>query len=166
MKRIIERHLPLNVKYTVTDKKYIPLLDGYGQTCDNCGQLIANIATVKSCNGVYNIGFDCMETMLLNNQLLEGFTLADLAETKAQINKAISAGKKLKETISQNKGLNITGLTFERKTYESDYYPFHYDVNGAKTRSNDYMKIKGANFPFILQTLQNIFPKLTFKIES
>ena len=71
MKAIIERNLPLDVKYILTDKKYIPLADGYGCTCDNCGKLIANIATVKNTNGnSFNIGFDCLETILINNSLL------------------------------------------------------------------------------------------------
>ena len=82
MKQIIQRHLPLDVTYEVIDKKYIPILEGGGCTCDNCGKLIANIATVRSTNGTYNIGLDCLETFLLNNNLLRGFNSDDLAKTK------------------------------------------------------------------------------------
>ena len=158
-KQIIKRKLPLDVKYTCIDKKYISLVDGYGCTCDNCGKLIANIATVKSLNGTYSIGFDCLETFLLNNNLLEGFNVEQYESVKKWISQTIRISKTLKETITRNS--NITGLGFERPTFTSDYYPFYWLTNNeTKSRNNDYIKVRGMDFDFMLDTLRNIFPKL------
>lgn len=167
IKQIIKRNLPLNVKYTCIDKKYIPLVDGCGCTCDNCGRLIANIATVKSVNGTFNIGFDCLETFLLNNNLLDGFDVAEYENVKKWISQTIRVAKKLKETISNNPNINITGLAFEPVKYTSDYYPFYWLKNNEVTsRDNDYIKAKGIDFNFMLDTLKNIFPKLNIVVNQ
>lgn len=161
MKAIIKRNLPLDVKYVCIDKKYIPLLDGGGCVCDNCGKLIANIATIKSVNGCYNIGFDCLETFLLNNSLLDGFDSKEYEQTKKLIGQTVRQAKKLKETIESNKHINITGLLFEVPKYKTDYYPFYWLKNNEqKSKDNSYIKIKDNNFEFMLETLKNIFPKL------
>ncbi len=159
MKNIIKRNLPLNVKYTVLEQKYIPLFDGGGCTCDNCGKLIANIATVKSKNGVFNIGFDCMETFLLNNSLLDGFDLERYEKIKKAIPKITRFSKQLKETISKNRHLNITGLLFEESDF--DWFPFYYLKNNeTKSRDNDCVKLKEVPFEFFIETIKNIFPEL------
>lgn len=159
MKQITQRKLPLDVRYIVTDKKYIPILEGGGCTCDNCGTLIANIATVKSTNGSYNIGFDCLETFLLNNSLLDGFSIDDYNKVKSMIPKAIRFSKKIKETIESNKSSNITGILFDKPF--GDYFTFYWLTNGMKeSRDNDYIKIKDIDFDFLINTLKNIFPKL------
>lgn len=166
-KQIIARNLPLNVKYVCIDKKYIPLLDGHGCTCDNCGKLIANIATVKSENGTYNIGFDCLETFLLNNDLLDGFDAAEYEKVKRWISQVIRIAKKIRETISNNPRSNITGLAFEPVKYTTDYYPFYWLKNNeAKSRDNDYIKVKNMNFDFMITTLKNIFPKLNIAVNN
>jgi hypothetical protein len=161
-KQIITRNLPLTIKYTVIDKKYIPLESGYGCTCDNCGKLIANIATVKNeSNEVFNIGFDCMETLLINNQLLSGYDLQAYEAIKKMIPKIIRFSKSIKDTINKNTSLNITGLSFETQTYTSDYYTFYWLKNNElKSRDNDYVKLKDIDFNFLIETLKNIFPKL------
>lgn len=160
MKQIIKRNLPLDVQYTVVDKKYIPLLEGGGCTCDNCGQLIANIATVKSVNGTFSIGFDCLETFLLNNNLLDGFDLSAYENVKKMIPQCLRFAKKIKETLTNNKAINITGLGFEKPIF-SDWFAFYYLKNNeTKSRDNDSIKIKGMDFYFMLTTLKNIFPKL------
>lgn len=70
-KKIIQRALPLDVKYSLVQIIYIPVLDG-GGTCENCGKLISNIANVKDSNGKCStIGTDCLETLLVNNNLLD-----------------------------------------------------------------------------------------------
>lgn len=71
MKKVIQRSLPLNVKYTLVGVSYLSLEDGGGCSCDNCGKLITNIAAIKS-DRVYNIGLDCLDSILLNNDLLNG----------------------------------------------------------------------------------------------
>ena len=103
MKNVIQRKLPLNVNYTVVDKKYIPLLEGFGCTCDNCGKLIANIATVANPDGVkFNIGFDCLETFLINNNLLSNLDVEDYDKVKKMIPKVLNTAKKIKENITEN----------------------------------------------------------------
>lgn len=163
MKTIIQRNLPLNVKYTVIDRKYIPVLEGGGSVCDNCGKLIANIATVKSVNGTFNIGFDCMETFLLNNQILEGFNIEEHERIKKMIPKAIRLSKQVKDFISLNKGLNVSGLEFERSTYETDWITWYYTGNFRKYNTN--IKLKDVDFDFIVDTIKNIFPKLDIIIK-
>ncbi len=156
MKNIIQRHLPLNIKYFVTYKKYIPLSEGYGQCCDNCGQLIANIATVKNEDGkVFNIGFDCLETILINNHLLSAGDVEQYERTKKMIPKIIRFSKVIKEA----KG--VTGLLFEVQKYKSEYFTFYWLFNGqTNSRQNDYVKLKDMNFNFLLTTLKYIFPNI------
>ncbi len=48
---------------------YIPLMEGGGSICENCGRLIANIVTVKHETGKYFIiGADCAKTVLNDKQ--------------------------------------------------------------------------------------------------
>lgn len=163
MKQLIKRRLPLDVKYIVTDKRYIPVLDGGGCTCDNCGKLIANIATVKSINGNFNIGFDCLETFLLNNSLLDGFNLEEYEKVKSMIPKVIRFSKNIKEVIG--KCQSVTGLLFETPMF-GDFFTFYYLHNGMKeSRNNDYVKLKNMDFQFLIETLKNIFPKLDIIIK-
>ena len=155
MKRIIQRHLPLDVRYICTDKKYIPLIEGSGCTCDNCGQLLANIATVKSVNGVYSIGFDCLETVLLNNNLLDGFNIDEFERTKKMIPQVIGFSKKIKEVIKNSP--QVTGIRFETPDF-ADWFTFYWLSDSRPY--NDCIKIKGMDFNFLVETLKNIFPKL------
>lgn len=163
MKKIIQRNLPLNVKYTLIDKKYIPLSEGYGCGCDNCGQLIANIATVKSENGnIYNIGFDCLETFLINNQLLDGYGIEEFEKVKKMIPKIIRFSKVLKECIDSNKqrNINVIKFEFERPSgWFTDYITYYWVFDRAR-RTNDCVKLKEMDFDFLLETLKNIFPKI------
>lgn len=156
---IIKRNLALDVQYTVIDKQYIPVLDGGGCTCDNCGKLIANIATVKSDKGTYRIGFDCLETLLINNNLLSGTDIQEYEKVKRMIPKAIRLSKHLKDIFSKN---SITGVKFEKPSYDSDWITFYYlQNNSTESRNNDNMKLKDCDFDFIIATIKNIFPKIT-----
>ncbi len=168
-KRIIQRKLPLNVKYVCTDKKYIPLLDGYGIGCDNCGKLIANIAEVKSVNGVYNIGFDCLETFLLNNNLLENFDINEYEQVKKWISQMLRVSKQIKEALkaNENKNVKIVGLSFEQPstTYKTDFYTFYWETDkNVKSRYNDYLKLKNMDFNFMINTLRNIFTNIDITV--
>lgn len=164
MKAIIQRNLPLNTRYTVIDKKYIPVLEGGGCTCDNCGQLIANIATVRNSTGTYNVGFDCLETFLMNNNLLDGFAPEELEKVKKWIGQIIRFSKSTKEIITKGKeqrGLEVTGLLFERPTYTTDWFTYYWlQADQETSRDNDGVKMKGMDFDFLIATLRNIFPKL------
>lgn len=163
MKTIIERNLPLTEKYFLVDKKYIPLVESFGTCCDNCGQLIANIATVKSESGkVFTIGFDCLETLLINNSLLSSGDVAEYEKARAQLPKIIRASKKLSETIQANKNINITGILFESPMFAGDkFIPFYWLKNGEnKSRDNDLLTCKDVDFTLFIETIKNIFPKL------
>lgn len=164
MKYVKERNLPLNTKYVVIDKKYIPLENGVGLCCDNCGKLIANIATVKNEDGkAFNIGFDCLETILINNSLLSTNDIEDYEKVKKMIPKVIRFSKSIRETIAKNSSHNITGLLFEKPTLGSDFYPYYWLTNNQTTsRDNDYVKLKDVEFDFLITTLKNIFPKMDF----
>lgn len=159
VKRIIQRNLPLNVKYILTDKKYIPLEQSFGLCCDNCGKLITNIATVKNENGdVFDIGFDCLETILINNSLLSTNDILQYEAAKKMIPKILRFSKTIKETLDKNRGL-ITGIRFEKQW--DDYFTFYWLVNNeAKSRNNDVVKLKEMDRAFLIETLKNIFPKL------
>jgi hypothetical protein len=164
MKTIIERQLPLNQHYTLIDKKYIPLAESIGTCCDNCGQLIANIATVRNETGtVYDIGFDCLETILINNSLLSGKDIDEYQRVKKMIPKILRFSKLIKETLTTNINANITGIRFEKQSYPSEYYPFYWLKAGQLTsRDNDFVKLKEVDILFLIDTLKNIFPRLTF----
>lgn len=167
MKTIIQRKLSLNVSYTVTDKKYIPIEQSFGAyCCDNCGKLIANIATVIDATGEsFNIGFDCLETLLINNHLLSALDIADYEKVKKMIPKVLRAAKQIKESISKNPNANITGIRFEKITYISNFYPFYWITNNNPvSRDNDYLKLKEIDFDFLITTLKNIFPKLEITV--
>jgi hypothetical protein len=161
MKNIIQRKLPLNIKYFVVDKKYIPVLDGEGTCCDNCGKIIANIATVKNENGgLFIIGFDCMETLLINNKLLSQEDIESYEKTKKMISKIIRFSKTIKEVLSKHPF--VTGILFEKSTYQTDYQTFYWLKNNeSEGRDNDYVKLKDVSFDFLIETLKNIFPYLT-----
>ncbi len=167
MKAILQRKLALNITYNVIDKKYIPIEQGLGAyCCDNCGKLIANIATVKNTNGEsFNIGFDCLETLLINNHLLSALDIAEYERVKKMIPKILRAARQIKETIHNNDKCNITGLRFERPIYPSNYYPFYWlKDNNSNSRDNDYIKAKGVDFYFMVNTLKNIFSKLEITV--
>lgn len=60
----MKQRIPLG-SYQHVKSTYIPLLEGCGTLCDNCGRLIANIVTVKHESGAaYTIGADCAKTIL------------------------------------------------------------------------------------------------------
>lgn len=164
MKTIIERRLPLNMQYVLIDKKYIPLENSFGCACDNCGKLIANIATVKNSNGdTYNIGFDCLETILINNSLLSTNDIAEYEAVKKMIPKILRFSKHIKEILIKHEF--VTGIRFETPLYKSDWMPFYWlKNNDLNSRDNDVVRLKDVSFPFLIETLKNIFPKLTILV--
>jgi len=169
MKNIIQRKLSLNVNYTVVDKKYIPLLEGFGCTCDNCGKLIANIATVENPKGEkFNIGFDCLETFLLNNNLLSQGDIEQYEKVKKMIPKVIRVSKEIKENIQANKenGVTITGMSFEKdNSIYTNWFNFDWISDKCRPYNSGY-KIKEMELEFLVNTLQNIFPNLSITIKQ
>ena len=158
MKAIIQRALPLNVRYAVIDKKYIPLSEGFGCACANCGKPIANIATVKSENGTYYIGFDCLETFLLNNNLLDGFSGEDLNTAKRTIATALRFSKRIKEVKASAPltGIKFMGIQFDK------WVELFWLLNGqTESRNNENFKVNGISYPLLIDTIKNIFPSIT-----
>lgn len=165
MKTIIQRNLPLDQKYYLIDKKYIPLdvsIGGY--CCDNCGKLIANIATVKNDENTYNIGFDCLETILINNSLLSTNDIKDYERIKKMIPKIIRFSKELKEIFALNQN-QITGLIFERPDSYLSYWITYYLIKNGGKPYNTNVKLKDVDFDFMIDTLKNMLPKIEIIIK-
>lgn len=164
LKQIIQRNLPLNQKYVLTNKAYIPLLEGFGTCCANCGKLIANIATVKNEDGKsYEIGFDCLETILINNSLLSTGDVAAYEAAKKMIPKILNFSKKLKEIINLNP--TITGFRFETPSKHFPEWITFYWISPKFRPYNDGVKIKEMDFNFLIETLKSIFPKLNLEVK-
>lgn len=52
-------------KYGLVNYSYVPLSESFGTCCDNCGKLIANIATIKNdISQTFTVGLDCAKTIL------------------------------------------------------------------------------------------------------
>jgi hypothetical protein len=163
----LQRNLPLNVNYTLIDKKYIPIeQSGGAYTCANCGAVISNIATVMSDTSIrHDIGFDCLETILINNSLLSTGDIAQYELIKKMIPKIIRFSKQLKETIELNNG-RLTGFKFERPSgyFKNDSFITYWLMSAGKPY-NTNVKIKDIDFDFLIDTLKNIFPKMCISID-
>lgn len=164
MKQVVQRRLPLDVKYTLLGRAYVPLLEGCGTMCANCGKLIANIATVKSKNGAYSIGFDCLETFLVNNSILDGFDADQHERIKKSIPKALRLAKHIRETNKENGG-RITGVLFDKELWFG-YFQFYY-LTGTETnsRSNDSLKLKDVDYGFVIETLRNVLTEMRILVK-
>lgn len=166
-KKIIQRNLPLDTKYNLIDKKYTSLIDSVGICCHNCNKLISNIATVKSEAGnVYMIGFDCLETILINNNLLDGKSIEDYNEYKKQLPTILKRSKEIAETISEHnrtKIVKIVALDFELENFymfkcygKNGFIYFDWIFENGK-KQNDYIKIPNAtNLDILFSTLSSV----------
>jgi len=167
-KRIIQRNLPLNVKYQLIDKTYIPLVDSIGTCCDNCNKLIANIATVKNEAGkVYNIGLDCLETFLLNNKLLDGASEADFLHYKKNFKSYLRVAKIIMDSMHNNETKNFVALKFDVTDFKDwlkyshgensrSYITFYY-INKAGRECNEAIKILDrTNIEDFLKVIKSI----------
>jgi len=167
MKKIIERNLPLSEKYFLIDKKYIPLVDRVGMCCDNCNKLISNIATVKSeSNKTYNVGFDCLETFLINNNLLDGKSIEDYSEYKKQLPTLLKKAKEISEVIKETNKKNINkvvSLLLEISDFDhckrlgkNTYLTFYYVSSNGK-KYNDNVRISSdTNIKNFLELLKQV----------
>lgn len=131
-KKIIQRNLPLDVQYSLVKVSYLSLEDGGGCSCENCGKLITNIAHIKSANGThYNIGLDCLDTLLENNSKLlnsEDY-FHYLHSDKPAIQKAKSLRSKLLSNLKKEP-------TFEAKLYVkegSETFGFSFSAEITRT---------------------------------
>ena len=68
--KAINGNLDMSKKYKLIDVEYGELSSGAGECCQNCGNLIANVAIVEREDGnKYRIGLDCMTTIIHMNPL-------------------------------------------------------------------------------------------------
>jgi len=124
-KNIIQRNLPLNVKYEVIGVSYISILDG-GHCCDNCGKPISNIAEVKSINGTYFIGLDCMDTFIINNGLLDGESYFKYMQSdKPAISKAKQLRAKIMKQAKENSTFKAELVQFDNGRYGFNFSRFN-----------------------------------------
>lgn len=71
MKAIIQRALPLTDTYTVFSFAYVPLMDGIGTCCENCGKLISNMVTLENQKGEkFVVGNDCADTLTIDKSAM------------------------------------------------------------------------------------------------
>jgi len=153
MKKVIQRNLPLDVEYTLVGKNYIPILDGGGCVCQDCGRLISHIAIVKANKRSYNVGFDCLEKLLANNFMICNFNLDTLKYYKKQLSTIIRFSKQLLETVNDNKHIN--GIAFEKPTYASEWFTFYY-LSDKNKPYNDSKKLKDVDYTTLHKIISNI----------
>ena len=120
MKKVIQRSLPLDTKYSLIGVSYLSIEDGGGCACDNCGKLITNIATIKSDKGSYTIGLDCLDTILLNNELLNG---EDYFQYQYSDKPAIQKAKSLRAKILKKSKTDVNfKATFKEQSNSFGFY--------------------------------------------
>lgn len=176
IKRIIERNLPLNVKYNLIDKSYTSLIDSIGCTCHNCGKLISNIATVRPENGkeIYLIGFDCLETILINNNLLDGKSIEEFNKFKSHLPTFIKHSKQIKDNVNEmnRKNLNkVVSIQFELEDFKqwakygkSSYLTYYYILETGK-KFNDNLRLKNEiNIEDFINTFKSINNKINVQL--
>ncbi len=168
MKQIIKRNLPLDVVYTLMDKKYISIVDGYGCTCDNCGKLIANIATISNGSKSYNIGFDCLDTIIINNTILSQVDIVDYEAYKNAIDKTMKFIKHIKEVLTSCN--SVTGIKFVNESFwvgREVYHTFYWLHSGSLvSRDNSNVRIKNVPTELVYKIVKDYFKSLTILIET
>ncbi len=168
VKKIIQRNLPLNQKYSLLHTIHKSLIDGDCVGCENCGKLIANIATVKgeNDNKTYLIGMDCLETFLINNKLLDGESVEEFNKAKRSLPKAISILKSIKEFLDANTFIDEVIIDFP-KMFSYKWIATNYLSNG-KVKWNDGYKVKDFDINLLMNSLNNskFKDKVKFKLKT
>jgi hypothetical protein len=164
-KRIIQRNLSLQQKYTLISSNYLPLLDGGGTCCANCGTIIANIATVKGDDGkTYDIGHDCLETFLINNQLLDGKSVEHYEKVvKKCLGKVKKVRQEMRDFLTKNPFIDEVHVIHEQ--FMPEWITFHYFAND-KCKWNDNTKAKVMDFELLMASLKTLeqIKSVTFKL--
>jgi hypothetical protein len=118
------------------------------------------MATVKGMqdNKAYTIGLDCLETFLLNNQLLEGKSIEQFQTVKKALPKVVSIRKEVKDFLNRNPFIDSVVI---EDTW--GYVTLNYFQQG-KQRWNDGYKYKTMDFELLLQSLQSANKNVTFTL--
>ena len=107
----MQRNLRHDTTYTILSSWYVSLEDG-GNSCQNCGRLIANCAEVQDANGQrFTVGMDCAATLsgikdtFQLSQVEASFQQAKSARAKvAKFRKSYPEGTIRIETLPEGKG--------------------------------------------------------------
>jgi hypothetical protein len=93
--KAIDGALPMNTRYKIIDISY-GKLENQASSCENCGKLISNIATIEdeSNNKRYNVGCDCAEALFTRCSF---GALMDLKQKQKEHNKKLSLIRKIKK---------------------------------------------------------------------
>lgn len=113
--KAIDGNVPCNDTYNLVDVYYGSLESG-GYCCDNCGNLIANIATVKSntTGKQYNIGLDCAETILTYNSAYAWYQIKELQKEHNRKLRFIRELKKSVVIVFSEEKNNDTFWTYDK----------------------------------------------------
>jgi hypothetical protein len=80
--RAINGKLDMSKQYRLVDIEYHGKLDiGSAESCENCGQIISNVAIVRdNAEHVFRIGLDCMQTIV-------NMPVSDIQQAKNIVNR-------------------------------------------------------------------------------
>ncbi len=154
MKTVIQRNLDLTKVYSLEGVSYIPLIEGGGTCCDNCGKLISNIAHLKSEGKSFYVGLDCMDTLLQQSETVLNWNDQYKYNWifKAAIQKAKSTRTKimkLKKEYKENLIVRLVefadqfGFSYEKKCEKYGSSPLGWDYrydNEFKELTLNYVK--------------------------
>lgn len=98
----IQRNLPLGVEYRLLSSWQTEM--EAGNSCSNCGRVIANCAEIESDHGKFVVGMDCAKTLCCHSMTIMQ------AESAFAMGKAARAS--LRKAIKENKGTDFRAETF------------------------------------------------------
>ncbi len=136
--RAINGKLDMSKSYKLVSMEYGELSEHHASQCDNCGQVISNIAIVEDNTGKqYGIGLDCMATIT---------TMAanDLQQAKNTINRK---RRFLKELKLYGESVVVKSDTFWFYTHVTKVWTAHFRGRGDYTIYKNV--IKSLNIPII-----------------
>lgn len=159
-KNIIQRALPLNVKYFLVSTTYKSLEDGGGCGCDNCGKLITNVAHIRNEYGkMYAIGLDCLDTILENTNLLDSESYFKYQHSDKP---AIQKAKSLRSKLIKKAKTEPTFRAIFREFKDSFGFSFEVDVTRTYKYDTEAKKLYYCE-PYITQDPQGF--DFTYRLE-
>jgi hypothetical protein len=78
--KAINGKLDMSKSYKLVSVEYGKLSEASAECCDNCGQLISNVAVVSDNTNHYRIGLDCLQTIV-------NMSASDIQQAKNIINR-------------------------------------------------------------------------------
>ena len=89
--------------------------NGTPMTCDDCGRLIFNIATIKgkSDGQTYNVGLSCVKKLLDKSIYFDLETKWELERKECEWKQAMNTLKRLQKYDRENEGLEVSVYKYE-----------------------------------------------------